>query len=207
MTEFVSNLDGLQTYITASDRFRSHVPPSSRCEVAPNCLKVHFYTSRRDILEFYGGIMLGISRHQFDNEATLEVLCSNTPGSLHHVFTIYSAVNDCSNTACKICSPEIQISNNPSKSKIGTRNFCKTFPFHFIINKNLDIIQIGEALAKHVSLNNEENSRDLTRHFEVIRPKIEPLTFSALLSHVNFMFNLRTKNCDHKVTSQVGDPL
>ncbi|WAQ99038.1 GCYA2-like protein [Mya arenaria] len=183
MTEFLSNLDGLQTYISSSERFQSQVPPSSRCETQQNKLILHFYTARRNIIEYYAGIVLGISRHLFTKQATISVSCSNTPGSLHHTFTVYAAVDDCANTSCKICSPEVQINSKPSESKIGTVTFSKTFPFHFVVNKNLDIIQIGEAMAKHVKLSNDSESRELTKHFEVTRPKIEPFTYSALLSH------------------------
>lgn len=203
MIEFFSNLDGLQTYISASEKFKSQIPPSSRCEYNHNRLIVHFYTSRSSMLEFYAGIVYGISRHLFARDATVSVTPSNTPGSLHHYFTV-DAATDNTSTACKICSPQESVSENPSDSKISTATFCKTFPFHFVLDKNLDIIQIGAALAKHVSLAGAKSDRQLTTYFEMVRPKIEPLTYSALLSHVNFMFTLRTKHCDRLGKYQVS---
>lgn len=205
MIEFFSNLDGLQTYISSSDKFKSQIPPSSRCEYQQNKLTVHFYTSRSNLLEYYAGIVLGISRHLFSREATVSVTRSNTPGSLHNYFTIdASDDNKTSSQTCKICSPQESISENPSDSKIGTATFCKTFPFHFVLDKNLDIIQIGEALAKHVTLAGSKSDRKVTSHFDMVRPVIEPFTFSALLSHVNFMFTLRTKYYDKQGKHQVS---
>lgn len=199
LIEFFSNLDGLQTYISSSERFKSHIPPSSRCEYEPNKITLHFYTSSANLLEYYAGIIRGISRHLFQKEATVSVFCSNTPGSHHHMFQIVANEDDAKPT-CKICSPQQQhISIRPSDSKIGTSTFCKTFPFHFIIDKHLDIKQIGDALYKHVGMAKSTRERKMTLYFEVARPKIEPLTYSALLSHVNFTFNLRTRHmASHK---------
>lgn len=201
--EFFSNLDGLQTYITTSDKFKSQVPPSSRCEYEQNLIVLHFYTDKRQFLEYYGGIVAGISKYLFEREAAVSVSCNSTPGSLHHIIRI-KAEDDSSTPKCCICSPQEITSKSPSDSKIGTTTFCKTFPFHFIIDKNLDIIQIGEALCKHVNMAKSKSKRGLTWNFEVVRPRIEPLTYSALLSHVNFTFNLRTKQTDKFLNNQVS---
>lgn len=203
MVEFFSNLDGLQTYISTSEKFKSQIPPSSRCEYKQNKLILHFYTSRSSLLEYYAGIVLGISRHLFARAANVTVSRSSTPGSHHHYFTIDAEEEGLSST-CRICAPQDLISENPSDSKIGTVTFCKTFPFHFVTDKNLDIIQIGEALAKHVILSGTKSDRQMTSHFEIVRPRIEPMTYSALLSHVNFMFTLRTKHCDKHGKSEVS---
>ncbi|XP_045204956.2 guanylate cyclase soluble subunit alpha-1-like [Mercenaria mercenaria] len=199
--EFFSNLDGLQTYITLSEKFKSQVPPSSRCEYENNKMTLHFYTDKRELLEYYGGIVAGISKYLFQREAEVTVSCSNTPGSLHHIISV-KVEDERSTPQCKICSPQESASKKASDSKISTTTFCKTFPFHFIIDKNLDIIQIGEALCKHVNTAKSTSKKRLSLHFEVLRPRIEPLTYSALLSHVNFMFNLRTKQADKHCKSQ-----
>ena len=201
--EFFSNLDGLQTYITSSEKFKSQVPPSSRCEYEQNIMTLHFYTDKRQLLEYYAGIVAGISRYLFHREAEVSVSCSNTPGSLHHIFSV-KAEEDRTIPECQMCSKQETTSKLASDSKISTATFCKTFPFHFIIDKNLDIIQIGEALCKHVNMTKSSSKKKLAVHFEVIRPKIYPLTFSALLSHVNFTFNLRTKQTDKHCKTQVN---
>ena len=204
MIEFFSNLDGLQTYISSSDKFKSQIPPSSRCEYQHNKLTVHFYTSRSNMLEYYAGIVHGISHHLFAKESSVSVTRSNTPGSLHNFFTIDASDDRTSSQNCTLCSPQEYISEIPSDSKIGTGTFCKTFPFHFVVDKNLDIIQLGEALAKHVTITGSKSDRRVTSHFEFVRPTIEPFTYSALLSHVNFMFTLRTKVCDRHGKAQVS---
>ena len=199
MVEFLSNLDGLQNYISSSEKFKSQVPPSSRCEFDQNKLTLHFYTSRRNLLEYYAGIVIGISRHLFHKEATLTVSPNENTASIHHIFTIV-ADDNAKTSECKICSSQQTYSKRPSDSKIATSTFCKTFPFHLIMDRKLNIIQIGEALNKHVVA--ERKTRKnllLTSYFEIVRPKIEPLTFSALLSHVNCTFGLRTKQSERSL--------
>ncbi|KAL4230721.1 Guanylate cyclase soluble subunit alpha-2 [Mactra antiquata] len=203
LIEFFSNLDGLQTYISSSEKFKSHIPPSSRCEYEVNKIILHFYTSSSKLLEYYAGIIRGISRHLFRKEAVVKVNRNTSPESIHHNFEII-ADNNVERPTCKLCFSQETISKRPSDSKIGTSTFCKTFPFHFIIDKNLDMKQIGEALHKHVGMGKSTRERKMTLYFEVVRPKIEPLTFSALLSHVNFTFNLRTRSSSsHKGVQKI----
>lgn len=203
MLEFFSNLDGLQTHISSSEKFRSQVPPSSRCEYEHDTMILHFYTDKRNLLEYYAGVVTGISKHLFQRDAVVTVSCSNTPGSLHHIF--YIKADEANSKQIRTTySPQEAISRSAVDSKIGTRTFCTTFPFHFIIDQKLDIVQIGEGLYKHVDLGKARRDRKLTLHFVIGRPRIEPLTFSALLSHVNFTFNLRTKNSSKHGNSQVS---
>ena len=198
MTEFISNLDGLQNYIAGSDKFRHHAPPSTRCEYVMNKLTIHFYTEKRDLLDFYAGILFGISKHLFKLAASLAVHPSDNVASIHHMFILNATADgDHGCKKCNICSSRETISTNPSDSKIGTQTFCKTFPFHVIFNKDFQIIQIGDALSRHVVAERKKDAKRktmlMTSFFEIVRPRIERLTYSALLSHVNFTFVLRTK--------------
>lgn len=69
------------------------------------------------------------------------------------------------------------------------------------MNRNLEISQLGSALMKIVR--SDADSKDLifSRLFNVIRPEIKQLTFSALLSRVNFAFLLETKICPSDIYS------
>lgn len=203
MLEFFSNLDGLQTHISSSEKFQSQVPPSSRCEYEHDKLTLHFYTDKRHLLEYYAGVVAGISKDLFQCDAVVTVSCSNTPGSLHHIFYI-KADDDKSKQPGTIYSAQETISRSAVDSKIGTTTFCTTFPFHFIIDQRLDIVQIGEGLYKHVYSGRAKRDKKLTLHFVIVRPRIEPLTYSALISHVNFTFNLRTKTSSTHANSQVS---
>lgn len=204
MVEFFSNLDGLQTFITSSEKFNLEVPPSSRCEYEKNKIALHFYTFRRSLLDYYSGIVIGISKRLFHQDATVDVELSDSLTSSHHILYITTDTVS-SPTECKLCSSHGVCSNRPSDSKISVETFCKVFPFHLILDKTLTIIQIGEAFQKHIvceRMAGKIQSLQLSNYFEVVRPAIEPLTYTAMLSFVNFTFTLRTKQADRNGCSQ-----
>ena len=203
MIEFFSNLDGLRDYICNSEKFKGLDPPSFRCEYSRNKLTLHLYTERPSLIEFYAGIVRGISRMLFNREAVVSVNCSENPKSPHRVLTV-DAQEDGSVSQCKICTTQEAFSKTPTDNKIGVDTFCKTFPFHLIFNSNFEITQMGAAIMKLVCVERLRKRQVLfTSLFDIVRPMIEPVTYSALLSRVNFTFLLRTKQLGRSSSMQV----
>ena len=204
MIEFFSNLDGLHDYICKSEKFKGQDPPSFRCEYVRNKLTLHFYTERRKLLEFYAGVVVGISKLLFNREAMVTVTCSENMNSPHHILTVDAQEAE-SVSQCKICTTQESFSRIPSDNKIGVATFCKTFPFHLIFDRNFLVNQIGTSLIKLACADRFHKRQVLfTSLFEVVRPRIEPLTYSALLSRVNFTFLLRTKQFGRSNNLQVS---
>ena len=203
MIEFFSNLDGLHDYICKSEKFKGQNLPSFRCEYSRNKLTLHLHTERRDLIEFYAGIVQGISRMLFNRDAAVGVNSSDNPNSSHHVLTV-DAQEDESVSHCKICTTQEAFSKLPSDNKIGVATFCKTFPFHLIFNSNFQITQMGAAIMKLACLERLGKRQVLlTSLFDIIRPRIHPVLYSGLLSRVNFTFLLRTKQQAKSSTMQV----
>ena len=204
MIEFFSNLDGLHDYIIKSETFKEQALPSFRCEYIRNKLTLHLYTERSNLLEFYAGIVLGISKLMFNRDAIVSVTNSENMSSLHHILTV-DALEDQTVNQCKICTTQESFSKNPSDNKIGVATFTKTFPFHLILDINLCVTQIGTALMKCACVDRLQRKQIMFDSlFEIIRPRIEPLTYSALLSRVNFTFLLRTKQLGRSNNAQVS---
>lgn len=203
MVEFFSNLDGFHYHILKSSKFNAQRPPSFRCESSPNNVTLHIYTERSLMLDYYAGIVSYVSNSMFNLNVKVTVHPNETNTSLHHIMNVETSIKTCAKkcTCCKICSHHSSYSNDPEDLRIGFDTFCETFPFHLIMNRDLEISQLGSALMKIVR--SDADSKDLifSRLFNVIRPEIKQLTFSALLSRVNFAFLLETKICPSDIHS------
>lgn len=195
MVEFFSNLDGFHDHILKSSKFNAQRPPSFRCESSPNHVALHIYTERSRMLDYYAGIVKHVSNSMFNLDVQITVHPNETNTSLHHILKVQTAVKTCSKecTCCKICSHQSAYSEKPEDLQIGFDTFCETFPFHLIMNRNLEISQLGTALMKIVRSDEDSRELNFSKYFNVIRPEIKHLTFSALLSRVNFAFLLETK--------------
>ena len=203
MVEFFSNLDGFHDHILKSSKFNAQRPPSFRCESSPNMVTLHIYTERSGMLDYYAGIVRYVSNSMFNLNVQVSVHPNETNTSLHHIIKVETSVKTCNKkcACCSICSHQSTYSDDPEDLRIGFDTFCETFPFHLIMNRNLEIGQLGSALMKIVR--SEEDSKELvfSKYFNVIRPEIKQVTFSALLSRVNFAFLLQTKVCSNDIHS------
>lgn len=83
------------------------------------------------------------------------------------------------------------VSNQPSDSKISVMTFCKTFPFHVIFDRNLQITQLGSALMKMIAPNISTKGLFFGTYFELVRPRVK-MDYMSFLSRVNSTFVLST---------------
>ncbi|XP_033742672.1 guanylate cyclase soluble subunit alpha-2-like [Pecten maximus] len=194
MVEFFSNLDGLHDHIRTSPKFGSQVPPSFRCShTSKGTVELHFYSERPNLLEFYAGIVQSVARLMFSVNADVTLQVSEKASKTHHVFHIKP--RDYSNKKeCTFSNFRASTSDNPSDLKIGVDTFCSSFPFHVIFDRDLKITQLGSALLKMIAPGFATKGQRFDTYFVVKSPKLEELTFSKLLSRVNFSFALETKS-------------
>lgn len=83
------------------------------------------------------------------------------------------------------------ISNDAKDLKMTNSSFCKAFPWHFIMDENLDLVQIGNAFSK--LFKNYMTSRAATHYFKFRRPVGLSLKFSEIIKRTNtpFLISLR----------------
>lgn len=86
---------------------------------------------------------------------------------------------------------------------IGTGTFCKIFPFHVVLDRNMRVHQVGQALLRVISpdmgfqivhgMSDDQRPRfgDL---FRVIAPQMEEESFDAILARLNTPFSIQIIN-------------
>ncbi|XP_058789203.1 guanylate cyclase soluble subunit beta-1 isoform X2 [Phymastichus coffea] len=76
--------------------------------------------------------------------------------------------------------------------KVSPATFCRVFPFHLAFNRDLTIVQTGCTITRVIPQVCNENCK-LNDILLTVRPHLE-LTFENILSHINTVYVLRTKN-------------
>lgn len=91
--------------------------------------------------------------------------------------------------------PEIiprSVSSNPKDLQMTNSNFCKMFPWHFIMDEKLELLQIGMAFSK-LFKNYLKTTKDATHYFKFRRPIGLKLEFNEIIKRTNtpFLITLR----------------
>lgn len=88
---------------------------------------------------------------------------------------------------------QTQISTKASDLKLSSSSFCKAFPWHFIMNENLEIVQMGKGFSRLFKSSILTNGRLATTYFKFKRPKGLSLQFREIVRRTNtsFLISLR----------------
>ncbi|KAM4810058.1 guanylate cyclase soluble subunit alpha-1 [Rhinophrynus dorsalis] len=76
--------------------------------------------------------------------------------------------------------------------------FCKTFPFHFMFDKDMTMLQIGNGVKRLLNRRDIPRKSSFEEHFEIISPKISS-TFSGIMTMLNMQFVIRVKRWDSTI--------
>jgi hypothetical protein len=138
----------------------------------------------------------------FNSDLQIDISANRDPNSPHHIFFI-SASNNNDKTTHLLSANTVTMSSNPYDSKIGVTTFCDCFPFHVVCDENLNIIQLGTALAKMILPSVPTTGTQFPTYFDVVRPHVK-LNLSAILSRVNSSFIVRMKGLTNHRLSDIS---
>lgn len=83
--------------------------------------------------------------------------------------------------------------NPKAKSKImqmGVATFCKAFPWHFVIDRRLELVQLGVGFMRLFGCMLTTYGTSVATYFEFHRPRSITLSFSEIIKRVNTPFVL-----------------
>nr|XP_031319554.1 guanylate cyclase soluble subunit alpha-1 isoform X1 [Camelus dromedarius]XP_031319555.1 guanylate cyclase soluble subunit alpha-1 isoform X1 [Camelus dromedarius]XP_031319556.1 guanylate cyclase soluble subunit alpha-1 isoform X1 [Camelus dromedarius]XP_031319557.1 guanylate cyclase soluble subunit alpha-1 isoform X1 [Camelus dromedarius]XP_031319559.1 guanylate cyclase soluble subunit alpha-1 isoform X1 [Camelus dromedarius] len=86
----------------------------------------------------------------------------------------------------------------PSSLVIPVSLFCKTFPFHFMFDRDMAILQFGNGIRRLMSRRDFQAKPRFEEYFEILTPKISQ-TFSGILTMLNMQFVVRVRRWDSSV--------
>lgn len=72
---------------------------------------------------------------------------------------------------------------------IGTSTFCRAFPWHFMVDRNMQLVQLGVGFMRLFGTELKKMGRHLATYFQMKKPTVEP-NFDKILKKANSPFVL-----------------
>ncbi|KAG9480011.1 hypothetical protein GDO78_011819 [Eleutherodactylus coqui] len=76
--------------------------------------------------------------------------------------------------------------------------FCKTFPFHFMFDTDMNMLQIGNGVKRLLNRKDIPGKSNFEEYFEILSPKISS-TFSGIMTMLNMQFTIRVRRWDSTI--------
>ena len=92
------------------------------------------------------------------------------------------------------------LSHNATDLQMGMASFCKAFPWHLVVDRNLDVVQLGMGFMRIFGHQLSKFGRAISNYFLFTRPRGVTLTFHEILKRSNTPFVLtlqRPQDSDH----------
>ncbi|XP_010850806.1 PREDICTED: guanylate cyclase soluble subunit alpha-3 [Bison bison bison] len=169
----------------------------------PDVLYVYYFFPKRITSLILPGIIKAAARILYETEVEV----SSTPSRFHQ---------DCRefvDQPCELYSVHIRSARpHPPPGKpvsslvIPASLFCKTFPFHFMLDRDMSILQLGHGIRRLMSRRDVQGKPHFDEYFEILTPKISQ-TFSGIMTMLNMQFLVRVRRWDNSVkkSSRVMD--
>ncbi|CAI8057859.1 Guanylate cyclase soluble subunit beta-1 [Geodia barretti] len=172
LQDFLANLDSLHDHV--STIYPHMVAPSFRCSPGRwgDEFLLHYHSQRDGLEPLVIGLVKAVARQYFKMEVRIELMTKKgDEGSDHSVFTVQEVAHyeqSPTEEALRCSTPRVF----PDQPLVTPEVFCKSFPFHVVFNRNMEILQCGSTLSVLLSgaLQKDPN---ISSHFTIDHPLIK----------------------------------
>lgn len=166
-------------------------------------LNVYYFFPKRTTALLLPGIIKAAARILYESHVEVSLMppCfrSECTEFVNQPYLLYSV-------HVKSTKPSLSPGKPQSSLVIPTSLFCKTFPFHFMLDRDLAILQLGNGIRRLVNKRDFQGKPNFEEFFEILTPKINQ-TFSGIMTMLNMQFVIRVRRWDNlvKKSSRVMD--
>lgn len=82
------------------------------------------------------------------------------------------------------------LSTEATDLRMGVASFCKAFPWHFVVDRQLELVQLGVGFMRIFGHHLNRLGREISTYFTFTRPCGITLTFHEILKRANTLFVL-----------------
>ena len=195
LKDFLATLDTLHEHLT--DTYPGMKPPSFTCTETESGLIVTYDSARMGLESVVVGIIKSIARGIFHQEVVLEVHHKQRPNDPAR-FTVQEVtkkhINKSLNRSIGLHSLHWQGPSAQAENLVPPAIFASIFPFHFVFNADLSIVQTGQALTRIFSsvLHQDISDYKANQLFSLVKPNIA-FSFQEICLHTHTVFILEVQ--------------
>ena len=89
-----------------------------------------------------------------------------------------------------VTSPFRPLSTEATDLRMGVASFCKAFPWHFVVDRQLELVQLGVGFMRIFGHHLNRLGREISTYFAFTRPRGVTLIFHEILKRANTPFVL-----------------
>lgn len=186
LRDFLQNLDALHDHL--SSIYPGMRAPSFRVtERDDGSIILHYYSERQGLEHVVIGLVRTVARKLHNREVNVEII--STQGE-HVQFLVTEKSNNNSEHTDDDSEEELELLS--TEPRVSPATFCKAFPFHIMLTRDLRIVQAGSSVSRVIK-ELEDPSYTFKDIFQVVRPQIE-LSFENIICHPNAVFVVRARD-------------
>lgn len=158
-------------------------------------LNVYYFFPKKITSLILPGIIKAAARilYETDVEVTLMPPCFRNECTefINQPYLLYSVQVKSTKPSLSPCKPQ-------SSFVISASLFCKTFPFHFMFDKDMVVLQIGNGIRRLMNRRELQPKTNFDEYFEILTPKINCI-FSGIMAMLNMQFTVRVRRWDSSI--------
>lgn len=149
-----------------------------------------FTTERPVIAWILLGSLKALTRILYDVDASIVIEpIENDSKCYRYLFTLH----DDESIQPKVKETPSPVVSKTADLKMNPQTFCKAFPWHFIMNDDLELIQMGKGFSKLFKSSLATHGRLATTYFHFKRPTGLTIKFREIIRRSNTPFMLALK--------------
>ncbi|XP_044749887.1 head-specific guanylate cyclase [Coccinella septempunctata] len=194
LKEFLTTLDGVHDVLQYQENSQGQDCQETEafvCTSNDDGLRLDFSTDRTAIAYLLVGSLKEIAELLYETEADIEI-GKNLQDDRTFRFEIRPTnVRDGHQIVRK--TPSLASSSTSTRSdelQVDVATFCKAFPWHFVIDRRLDLVQLGSGFMQLFGGLLAGQGRAVATYFDFRRPRSIVLSFADIVKRANTPFVL-----------------
>uniref|UniRef100_A0A0R3RZK2 guanylate cyclase n=1 Tax=Elaeophora elaphi TaxID=1147741 RepID=A0A0R3RZK2_9BILA len=195
---FFNELDSLHHFISFAIYKNTTRGPLFRCEkYGDDSVLLHYYTNQSGMHPFVKGAAKKVAKKFFDLEVKI-TLTNLSKCDVQYAASVYQQEHTVYKVQNKterglLWRKSVQVINeNDNELQVNKVDFITLQPYHFIADRNCNLIQCGKGFYEHISMELLAPGTPLERIFDIVWPQIS-FNFDSIHNLINALFILQLK--------------
>ncbi|BES91073.1 cyclase alpha 1 subunit [Nesidiocoris tenuis] len=194
---FLSTLEGVLETLHPEKPSEFHTQNLTSLPGDPKRLRIDWLIEEHQRSHMVLGALKELGLQLYETQVSIQMSPSPKGPYYHRYLIEYKPVDE---TRTGVISR----STNPNDLPMRGKTFCKAFPWHFILDSNLEIVQLGASFMKLIGRNLEKYGTKVETHFKFKNPIGLEISYEGIIGRLNSPFILALEIPDAAGSSHQG---